>query len=84
MEWERQQSEMTLYAVKRYYRQSNKREPVSFIGPDGYFRGNAIFPTKAEAQQYLELYAARINSKLNVYGKIKTAQRLRVFEIDKQ
>ena len=53
-------------------------------GEDGYFRGEVIFESRDEAEKYLELYTTRINSKLNVYGKIKTAQRLRVFEIDKQ
>lgn len=39
--------------------------PVSLFDSENHFRGIAAFPTKAEAQAYLERYQQRMSSRLN-------------------
>jgi hypothetical protein len=54
------------YAVRRYVRQSNRWEDISYIGENGSFRGAANkFSTKNEAQQYLQEYRLRMRRRFS-------------------
>jgi hypothetical protein len=73
-----------VFSVKSYVRQSNHWEYISPIGSDGYFHGKAIFPTKEQADRYLQSYQTKQDNRLTVYGKQITASlnkklRLKVF-----
>jgi hypothetical protein len=73
------------FSVKRYVRQSNHWEYISYYDSNNNFRGKAIFSTRQDAQKYLESYQTKIDSRLNVYGKLITLTingklRLKVIE----
>ena len=71
---------MTFYSVVRRRRDIAKNfkeqyEVVSYYGPDGFFRGQATFRTRNEAEAYLKLYQTRIakrNQQNNGHNKITT------------
>jgi type IV secretory pathway component VirB8 len=77
---------LSSYAVKRYIRQSNRWEYISYYDDNSNFRGNSIFSTKNEAQKYLEIYQKRMDQRINVYGKQMTQTtngklRLKIFDV---
>jgi hypothetical protein len=71
---------MTFYSVVRRRRDLAKNfkdqyEVVSFYGLDGFFRGQATFTNKKDAEEYLLLYRHRVekrNQECNGHNKITT------------
>jgi DNA integrity scanning protein DisA with diadenylate cyclase activity len=70
------------YAVRKYIKTSQRWEDISYYNQDGNFLGAANhFLTKEQAQQYLDSYKQKLNNRLNIHGRAKTSQTLRVFEV---
>jgi hypothetical protein len=59
---------MSFYSVSRRRKDLAKHpkeqyEVVSYYGPDGFFRGQATFTNKKDAEAYLLLYQSRIEKR---------------------
>jgi hypothetical protein len=70
-----------MFAVKKLNR-NGRWDTVSLYDENNWFRGEAKFEKKQQAEEYIKIYKDRINKRLNAEGKSKTRLKLQVFELD--
>jgi hypothetical protein len=71
-----------MFIVKKLNRTGNW-DSISLIDSNGNFRGEAKFPTRKEAEEYIVLYKKRINDRLNASGKASTRGiKYEIFDLD--
>jgi hypothetical protein len=69
------------YIVKRFIKASDRWDPIALYDSNNNFRGEAVFESRHEAQNYLEIYRSKMDNRLSFKGNPKTIkQRLKVFE----
>jgi hypothetical protein len=52
-------------------------DTISLYDENNSFRGEAIFESKKEAEDYIKIYKDRINKRLNAAGKTKSRRNIR-------
>jgi ubiquitin C-terminal hydrolase len=70
---------------KRKYHDTESWQPVSLYDNENHFRGEAIFETEKDAEEYMKIYSDRLANKRNEQNKSnnyvsKTSVQLKIFE----